>query len=81
MAANLIQVYVHDGNTVLYLKLFALLYADDTIIMAKSRHELQAAMNGMFHYCNIWKLQLNTQNTKVVIFGSRKVEIYLVIKI
>ena len=76
MAANLIQDYVQDWDTVSYLKLFALLYADDTIVMAESRHELQAAMNGMFHYCNIWKLQLNTQKTKVVIFGSRKAETY-----
>ena len=26
----------------------------------------------MYHYCNIWKLQLNAQKTKVVIFGKKK---------
>ncbi len=28
--------------------------------------------NGMSHYCNIWKLEVNAQKTKVVIFGSKK---------
>ena len=35
-----------------------------------SRDELQAALNGMLHYCNIWKLEINSQKTKVVIYGS-----------
>ena len=56
----------------LYLKLFALLYADDTIIMAESSHELQAALNGLNHYCNIWKLKVNVSKTKVVIFANRQ---------
>ena len=28
-------------------------------IMAESSHELQAALNGLNHYCNIWKLKVN----------------------
>ena len=58
--------------TLVYLKLFVLLYADDTIIMAESRSELQAALNGMLHYCKLWKMEVNTLKTKVVVFGSRK---------
>ena len=30
-----------------------------TVIIAKSRDELQPALNGVLHYCNIWKLQIN----------------------
>ena len=26
----------------------------------------------MYHYCNIWKLQLNAKKTKVVIFGKKR---------
>ena len=47
-----------------------MLYADDTIILVESKHDLQAALSGMYHYCNIWKVQL--QKTKVVIFGKKK---------
>ena len=41
----------------LYLKLFALLYADDTILMAESSPELQAVLNGLNHFCDIRKLK------------------------
>ena len=67
---KLVENYVQDDDTVVYLKLFAILYADDTVIFAESRDELQAALNGMLHYCNIWKLEINSQKTKVVIYGS-----------
>ena len=67
----LIQDVVQDEDTVVYLKLFTILYADDTVIFAESRHELQAALHGMHHYCNNWKLRINTDKTKVVVFGAR----------
>ena len=35
-------------------------------------HELQAALNGLNHYCNIWKLKVNVSKTKVVIFANRQ---------
>ena len=44
MACNLVQDFVQDEDTIVYLKLFALLYADDTIILAESKHDLQAAL-------------------------------------
>ena len=69
---KLTQEYVQDDDTVVYIKLFVLLYADDTIIMAESRSELQAALNGMSHYCKMWKMEVNTLKTKVVVFGRRK---------
>ena len=53
MSCKLIEEFVQDDDTVVYLKLFALLYADDTIILAESAYELQAALHGMFHYCNL----------------------------
>ena len=68
-SAALISEWVEDEDTVVYWKLFTILYADDTVIFARS--ELQAAMHGMHHYCNIWKLGINVQKTKVVIYGSK----------
>ena len=53
------------------MKLFTIIYADDTIIFVESRPELQAAMNGMFHYCNLWKMSVNSKKTKIVIYGSK----------
>ena len=70
-SSRLIQDTVQDEDTVVYLKLFTILYADDTVIFAESRDELQAALHGMNHYCNIWKLDINAQKTKVVIYGNR----------
>ena len=69
---KLVENFVQNEDTVVYLKLFAILYADDTVIFAESRDELQAALNGMLDYCNIWKLEINYQKTKVVSYGSRK---------
>ena len=40
------------------------------MILAESNYELQAALNGMSHYCTIWKLRINTSKTKIVIFGN-----------
>ena len=58
-SAALISEWVEDEDTVVYLKLFTILYADDTVIFAESRSEPQAALHGMHHYCNIWKLGIN----------------------
>ena len=66
-----VQDWVQDEYTVVFLKLFTILYADDTVVFAESRAELQAAMHGMLHYCIMWKLDINVQKTKVVIYGSK----------
>ena len=56
MSCKLTEEFVQDDDTVVYLKLFALLYADDTIILAESAYELQAALNDKFHYYNLWEI-------------------------
>ena len=65
--------YVCDDDVEMFLKLYVLLYADDTIIMAESPDELQNAMNAVYNYCDLWKLSVNTSKTKVVIFSRGKV--------
>ena len=57
-------------DTVTYLRLFVLLYADDTILLAESAQELQAAINGLNHYCKIWDLTVNADKTKIMIFSK-----------
>ena len=41
---------MNSEDTVL-LKLFVLLYADDTIILAENEIELQLALNKVYEYC------------------------------
>ena len=54
------------------LNLFVLLYADDTILMSESRQGLQNALDALFDYCKYWKLEVNREKTKVMIFHKRK---------
>ena len=50
------------------------MYADDTVLFANSKENLQKCLNGLHAYCDKWKLQVNAENTKVMIFSSRKVK-------
>ena len=59
-------------NLNMYIKLFILLYADDTVIFAESAPELQQALSVFEKYCTEWKLSVNVTKTKVVIFSKRK---------
>ena len=55
------------------IKLFTLLYADDTVVLAESAEELQKALNALKDYCDCWSLTVNAQKTKVMIFSRGKV--------
>ena len=57
-----------------YLRLFILMYADDTAILANSEKGLQKALDALYNYCNRWKLKVNVSKTKVIIFSKRKVK-------
>ena len=52
----------------IFLKLFILLYADDTVLMAESADDLQSELNKFYEYCKIWRLKVNTEKTTIVIF-------------
>jgi hypothetical protein len=54
----------------LYLKLFVLLYADDTILLSEIPENLQYQLDIFNEYCTCWHLKVNTEKTKVVIFGK-----------
>lgn len=62
-----------DEQTDVFLKLFVLLYADDTVLLAESVESLQNALNAMADYCDQYKLSLNTSKTKVMIFSRGKI--------
>ena len=46
-----IMVDVNDGEFMIYMKLFSLLYADDTVLMADNPTELQNCLHAFSIYC------------------------------
>ena len=57
-----------QGITINTLKLLLLLYADDIVIFAESEVELQNGLNILKQYCQTWKLVVNVNKTKVMVF-------------
>ena len=57
-----------------YIQLMALMYADDTIIMSTTKRGLQKAINHMCDFCEKWKLKINSDKTKVTVFGFRRAD-------
>jgi hypothetical protein len=55
-----------------YLRIFIILYADDTVILSESAEGLQEALSAFEKYCNIWKLTVNTNKSKIVVFSKKK---------
>jgi hypothetical protein len=53
----------------IYLKLFALLYTDDTVLMAETHDDLQNILNKFGEFCNTWRLNANTDKPKVIVFS------------
>ena len=54
--------------------MFLLLYADDTILLAESREDLQLLLNTFSEYCLEWKLKINVNKTKALIFSKERIE-------
>ena len=77
----LFAVYVNDleeklseneaGICIQDLKLVSLFYADDVVIFSSTQSGLQSEIDRLYDYCNKWKLKLNTDKSKVVVFGKR----------
>ena len=48
-----------------YLRLFVLLYADDTVLLAETADDLQHQLYCFELYCETWKLKVNAAKTKM----------------
>lgn len=55
-------------------KLNCLLYADDLLLLSETEEGLQTCIDSLQNYCQTWKLQLNTDKTKIMIFSNKKVK-------
>ena len=54
------------GSAVGLLKLYVLLYADDTCIQARSKEGLDEGMKYLYDYCRLWKMALNVTKTELL---------------
>ena len=61
-----------DEEIVTYFKLYILLYADDTVILAENPNDLQASLNEMEKYCDTFDLHINVNKTNILIFSRGK---------
>jgi hypothetical protein len=53
--------YIRNICSVIFVKLFSLLHADDTIILSKTEADMQYASSMFEKYCQEWKLTVNLQ--------------------
>ena len=68
-----LATHTFDNNLCALLKLYILLYADDTVLLAGSPKDLQNSINLMEEYCHLWKLKINVSKSKVTVFSRGKI--------
>ena len=72
MYVNDIEDYFYlrgaEGVDIYMFKLFLLLYADDITIFAETSDGLQKGLDILKDYCTRWKLTVNTQKSKIMVF-------------
>jgi hypothetical protein len=54
------------------MKLFIILYADANVLMAESASNLQTLLDKFHLYCDIWKMNVNVDKTKIVVFSKER---------
>lgn len=57
-----------DGFDTGMLKLYLLLYADDIVIFSNTSEGLQNGLDVLSEYCSKWKLTVNIDKTKIMVF-------------
>ena len=62
-----------NNDDIVLMKLFVLLYADDTIVLAENETDLQLALYSVYNYCVKYNLTVNTSKTKMIVFSRGKV--------
>ena len=54
------------------IRLFAMLYADDLILIAESELDLKLQMKTLRNYTNRWDMEINSRKKKVMVFHDPK---------
>ena len=52
-------------------KLTSLLYADDLVLLSKSKEGLQNCINTVSEFCNKWHMNVNEKKSKIMIFSKK----------
>ena len=65
---NSINIDLNSRFTINELKIFLLLFADDTVLFAQSPETLQSMLNDMKRYCHTWGLTIERNKTKIMFF-------------
>ena len=68
---NLQKEHLHE-EIVTFLKLYILLYADDTVILAENPNDLQGSLDEMKKYCDTFDLHINVNKTEILFFSRGK---------
>ena len=70
--ANDIELFLSNNNenmiTLDQLSIYLLLFADDAVIFSETPKGLQKSLDNLYEYCERWKLKVNVEKTKVVIY-------------
>ena len=54
------------------VKVILMLYVDDTYIFSNDAQGLKNGLHCLYLYCNTWKLDVNVEKTKKIVFGQSK---------
>ena len=46
------------------------MYADDLVLMSQTKERLQKCLDRLYEYCQKWKLVVNTDKTKIMVFNK-----------
>ena len=58
-----------DSPNIKDIKVLCLFWADDLILISESKEGLQEHLNILADYCEEWKLRVNIDQTKIIIFN------------
>ena len=65
---NTLRTNKFEGIKMGFTQMVILLYADDAVILSNSRDTLQQGLTILNEYCTKWKITVNTDKTKIVVF-------------
>ena len=68
-----INVDYKDDDISVFLKLFILLCADNTVIFGENHEEHQQSLNAFQKYCEIRKLMTHTEKNKAMISSNGRI--------
>ena len=81
LSPNLFNLYVNDLPTRLHnwldnpmladKSVNCLVYADDLVLISKSKEGLQAQLDALNVYCDEWELNINIDKTKIMIISNK----------